>query len=262
MWGSNQVAVIQVKLLSKINLTIVPPLVSPSMRITLAQLPLLRVLFPSRDNIRFLNHIHMTGLIGGNHLKWIDSHCSRINHVSQLCMSDSAWTNSRTSPQKNDSMSTSTPCLTADQLNLKKYAVLTKSSIVALRSSLNNYYTQPVFGPITTKYLNRVVVKKVRKSLALFQLNPNGKSKNQPLTQGYCVYNQFQHLTHPTTVFKELTPGQYQSQFYPPENQDDNQEDDMVQFSLNIPNSFNIQEEAISLINLPFMQFQLSRLHH
>lgn len=55
------------------------------------------------------------------------------------------------------------------------------------------------------------------------------------------------------TVFKELIPKQYQSQFnlpenqddHPPENQNDNQEDNMVQFRNNIP-CFNHRGQATS----------------
>ena len=57
---------------------------------------------------------------------------------------------------KIESMTISTSRLSADQLDLIKYAAHPKSSIVALRSSLIDYNKQPVFGPITIKYLNRV----------------------------------------------------------------------------------------------------------
>ena len=130
---------------------------------------------------------------------------------------------------KNNSMVTSSPSLTAQQLDLIKYAVLTNTTVATLRSSLVDLYEQPVFGPISTKYLNRVAIRNVRKALASFQLNPKGKSKYQHLPQGYCVYHQFRHLPLPKFIYKELTLKQYESQFYPPVNQEnhlpENQDD-------------------------------------
>ena len=92
---------------------------------------------------------------------------------------------------KNNSMATSLQHLTAEQLNLIKYAVLVNSTVSRLKGSLVDHYDQPVFGTIYTKYLNRVAVTNIRKALASFQLNPKGKSKYQPLPQGYSVYRHF-----------------------------------------------------------------------
>ncbi len=90
---------------------------------------------------------------------------------------------------KNNSMATRSVLLAVEQLI--NYAVLTKTTVLALRSSLIDYYEHPVFCPIFNKYLNRLIVMNVRKALASFQLNPIGKSKNQPLPQVYIVYHQF-----------------------------------------------------------------------
>jgi hypothetical protein len=155
---------------------------------------------------------------------------------------------------KNNSMETTSPRLTAEQSDLIKYAILVNATVSQLKGSLVDHYDQPVFGTITTKYLNRVAVTNIRKALASFQLNPNGKSKYRPLPQGYSVYHHFRRSPSPKFVFKELTRKQYDSQFHPPVNQEnhlpENQhhkpEEDMVQFSHNIPNAVNRQGRGTS----------------
>ncbi len=151
-------------------------------------------------------------------------------------------------------METTSPRLTAEQSDLIKYAILVNATVSQLKGSLVDHYDQPVFGTITTKYLNRVAVTNIRKALASFQLNPNGKSKYRPLPQGYSVYHHFRRSPSPKFVFKELTRKQYDSQFHPPVNQEnhlpENQhhkpEEDMVQFSHNIPNAVNRQGRGTS----------------
>ncbi len=151
-------------------------------------------------------------------------------------------------------METRSPRLTLEQLDLIKYAVLANTTVGQLRGSLIDLYDQPVFGQISTKYLNRVAVRNVRKALAAFQLNPKGKSKYRPLPWGYCVYHWFWSSPCAKILFKELTLEQYDSQFHPPvnqenhlpENQHHKQEEDMVKFSHSIPNAFNCQWQGTS----------------
>ncbi len=148
-------------------------------------------------------------------------------------------------------METTKPRLTAEQIDVIKYAILANATITQLKSSLVDHYDQPVFGEISTKYLNRIVVTNIRKSLAFYQLNPTGKSKYRPLPQGYSVYHNFRRSRSPKFIFKELTPKQHDSQFHPPlkqlpEKADHKPAEDMVRFSHNIPNSVNRQGRGTS----------------
>jgi hypothetical protein len=93
---------------------------------------------------------------------------------------------------KNNSIVTISPRLTAEQFDLIKYAVLSNTTVSRLKGSLIDHYDQPVFGTISTKYLNRVAIRNTRKALASFELNPQGKAKYQPLPSGYSVYHHFQ----------------------------------------------------------------------
>jgi hypothetical protein len=65
-------------------------------------------------------------------------------------------------------MATPSPRLTAEQLDLIKFAVLSNATVSILKGSLIDHYDQPVFGTITNKYLNRVAIRNTRKALASF----------------------------------------------------------------------------------------------
>ena len=151
-------------------------------------------------------------------------------------------------------MATTLLRLTAEQLDLIKFAVLSNTTVSILKGSLIDHYDQPVFGTITNKYLNRFAIRNTRKALASFQLNPQSKSMYHPLPLGYSVYHHFRRSPCPKIVFKELSCKQYVSQFHPPVNQENHQpekkhhkpEEDMVQFSHNIPNAVNCQRRGTS----------------
>ena len=142
--------------------------------------------------------------------------------------------------------------LPKEQLKLIKYCILTDHAISVIQNHLRNQWGDPVFHPdITVNYLNRVVLRNIKRSLQAFQRNPSGRSTYKPLPKGYSPYHNFR-ATYPSCPhFRELSHEQYESQFTLPDLREedvDEQENNMgpVQFGHKLPTCNRNQHDMSS----------------